>query len=240
MNSNSQRAIPVLVLAFMIPTISLSADDDFVYQTVAVTNQAVPGLPGTLIDAISAPPEIGESSQVLFKLVLTGAGIDASNDDVLLAGRKNHLTIVYREGDTPPGFAGSVQFHTATALGMDGDGDSAFFAEFTGPGVNPTSDSGLFRTVNGELQTYVVEGDSAPGAGGGVEFDDLFNARLGRGGHFAFGPRLAGPGVNADNNRAVYSEQQGMPVLMVREGDQIPDAPAGLLFEGVFPLNSLN
>ncbi len=223
-------ACEMLTLASLLSIIPepLNADDAFVYQTVMVSNQEAPGIPGAIVDDLWGYPAIGDASDVLINARISGAGTNDDNDFVLFSGRKNALSPIFREGDVPTGFADDVFFAGLQNWYMDGGGMTTVNAHLFGPGIGGGNNQAIFTEFAGELQLHVIEGGSAPNAGAGVQFTMIDNQRLGRGGHIAFTPRLAGAGVHAGNDLAVYSQIGGKPSLVAREGDPAPGAGANL------------
>lgn len=157
-------------------------------------------------------PQINAAGQVAFR---SRAGLWVASADGSL------LTSAGLPGDPAPGAGG--QFTSFYEPSFNDAGQVAFRAEFWRPG-NSASTDGIWAGRPGELRLVMHEGQPAPGAGEGVNFasllsyDPMFNAN----GQVAFGALLAGPGVTAANDGALYaSDPQGNLHLVAREGMRV-------------------
>jgi len=89
--------------------------------------------------------------------------------------------------------------------------------------------SALADTIT--FRTVALTGDPAPGTPQDVDFSLFFGDPVIDGvGHSAFVGRLTGPDVGASNDDGLWSEGTGSLALLVREGNQAPGLPAGVLF----------
>jgi hypothetical protein len=98
---------------------------------------------------------------------------------------------------------------------------------FSAPLTNmPDPANGLFRMVNGSIQRVAVQGDVAPGTAGTATYASVSNLpSFNASNSLAFGATLAGPGVNASNDRAYFAHWFGGVQMFVREGNAVPDMP---------------
>ena len=81
------------------------------------------------------------------------------------------------------------------------------------------------------FRTVALTGDPAPGTPRDVKFSTFHGDPVIDGaGHSAFMARLTGPDVDASNDQSLWSEGTGSSALLVRQGNQAPGLPEGLLF----------
>ncbi|MCH8824205.1 MAG: hypothetical protein IH984_11945 [Planctomycetes bacterium] len=81
------------------------------------------------------------------------------------------------------------------------------------------------------FRVVALTGDPAPGTALDVDFNSFFGDPVIDGaGHSAFMARLTGPDVGDSNNDGLWSEGTGSLALLVREGNQTPGLPDGMLF----------
>jgi hypothetical protein len=202
-------------------------------QVVARKGDSLPGLPaGTALAGFSLGPVINDAGQIALGGLLSGAGVDSSNDQAIWAGLPGGLTLAVREGDAAPGLAPGVRFAGfgspgATALLINAGGQLSLRANLDGPGVSGANDTGLWVQESGQWQLVAREGDQVPGLPAGVVFaepfpggspfgDPLLNAR----GQLAFLASLAGPGVTPANHSAlVATRPDGAMELIAQSGD---------------------
>jgi hypothetical protein len=173
---------------------------------------------------------------------LTGSGISSANDFGLWSGPPANVALLARKGDAAPGMAAGVtivSFGAATSTQVrqspriNAQGDTAFIAYVTGPGVTTANDSGIWRGVPGSVQPIMREGDPAPGLSDGALFGDFADIEVGRTdlavndrGEIVFFNRLTGPNVTTSNDGSLWHvDAAGVLSLIVREGDPFQVAP---------------
>ncbi len=102
------------------------------------------------------------------------------------------------------------------------------------------TDFGIWSNVTGALTLAAREGDPAPGVGAGVVFGDLdpqvYTLHLNNNSHLAFDAALAGAGVTASNDLAIFTDHPATLGLVAREGDQAPGLAPGVVYvdDGAF------
>lgn len=174
---------------------------------------------------------------------------------VLAAPAAHAQTITFEPGSASglqaPGAPVGVTF-SAIDLGVgfpfiNNAGEIAFTANLTGPGVTGTNDRGIWVGKPGSLVLAIREGDAAPEIGGGITIgalSDNFSPALNPNGRIAFRATLAGPGVSATNDMAMWSGPPTSLSLMAREGGTAPGpwVPGFMTFASFDPplLNSFN
>jgi hypothetical protein len=203
-------------------------------QLIIRNGAQAPGLPaGTAIDFSTfwSVRELGTGA-VQFVSLLSGPGINGSNDAAIWSYRDGGMQLLAREGDQAPGLASGVVFQQVAA---------AF--RVAGPGIDASNNMGIWLQESDGLKLAVREGDQAPGTPAGVVFSTSIIGSLGTeyfvylgGGvlqnkaeQFAFEGYLSGPGVNDANDVGLWaSGGNGLLQLIVREGEQldVDDGPA--------------
>jgi hypothetical protein len=198
---------------------------------VAREGHAAPGTdPGVVYsDLQSNHPVLNSAGQMAFRGVLTGSGVDGTNDMGIWSGGGGSLSLVAREGGAAPGTDPGVVYGNFMNIMnnpvLNGAGQIAFWGAITGPGVGMANDAGIWSGGAGSLSLVMREGDAAPGTDPGVVFADLlftqFNTALLNGaGQIAFESGLTGPGVDNSNNSGIWvTDPNGVLTLIARRGN---------------------
>ncbi len=142
------------------------------------------------------------------------------------------LHLVARTGQQAPGQNADVVFADLdTTPRLDIDGNLAFWARLSGPGVDAANDGSVWRTINGVPQIVAREGTPAPIISGTTIAELARHVQLADSGFMLFRGSINGPGVTAANNSAIWSTDpvKGL-ALIAREGDQVPGLPAGVQY----------
>ncbi len=133
---------------------------------------------------------------------------------------------VAMSGQLAPGLGSSGRFSSFQAPLLNANGDVAFQGDVVGIGINASNNNGLWK--NGQLVART--GSAAPGAGSGVSFASLNEAKLNAAGQVAYVGTLTGVGVTAATNTGIWRDS----ALLVRTGHAAPGAGAGAVFASVF------
>ena len=173
---------------------------------------------------------------------IAGHALNASGQTVFEASGSGNAGI-FRQGprEITPVTTLDNDFRIGGFLGgpvINAFGETAFLAA-----VNNDSSAGfrggVFSTASGALRRVAIEGDQAPGVEPGVVFEDLGLASpfgsnpgvaLNDAGQTSFYATLAGDGLDFTNDVAIFIERENELELIVRVGDQVPNAEAGLQF----------
>jgi hypothetical protein len=203
---------------------------------------ASPGLhaPGTSDGVnfrnIGFPPALNDAGQTAFAAMLTGSGVDSTNNIGIWSEGSGTLALVARAGDHAPGMPSGVNFGLiyGFSVALNNAGQAAFVAPLNGSGVDSTNDWGLWSDRSGNLELVAREGDQAPGAPSGVNFGDsggttFIRPVLNDAGQTAFGAR------STDGRLGIWSDGSGSLALIARLGDHAPGRPSGEVF-GFFDL----
>jgi hypothetical protein len=190
-------------------------------RLVARSGEEAPGTgPDVQYLTFGSPIRINNSGQVAYLGSVTGDGVGSANNTGVWSETSGSPRLVAREGEAAPGAGPNVflDFSVPVGLLFNGAGHTAFAAALTGPGTNADNNSGLWSDRGGSLDLVMREGDSAPGAN--AVFSSLSDVELNDAGQLAFTASLAGPGVNFQNDSALWiSDLDGGVTLVAREGD---------------------
>jgi hypothetical protein len=153
--------------------------------------------------------------------------------------------IILREGDAAPGTGGgtfSLPANTWTvnngAMAFNSSGQTISRLDVTGG----TTSSGVFIISASGVTPVAMLGDVAPGTGG-LTFNVFNNVscQINNAGQVAFQCTLAGAGVTAANDGAIFVGAPGSLQLAVREGDVVPGSGGTLTFDSMVSVSqSLN
>jgi hypothetical protein len=120
-------------------------------------------------------------------------------------------------------------------------GQIVFQTQVSGPGVNSSNDQGYWIDDGLGGQTLLIrERDQAPGLPTGVTLTPGV-AGFNDAGQTVVRGVLQGPGVNANNNLAVWSNAAGQGLqLLARKGDHAPGTPLDVLFDFISSSSEFN
>ncbi len=213
------------------------------YHKIALTGEPAPGTgPGVVFSTFTTglnhsimSPRIDEQGRPAFIALLTGPGVDQTNQSGIWTETDGELQLVVRTGmqapGTPPGvvFSGVPSDYLPFPPSFEA-GLAAFQGVLTGPGVGLTNDDGLWIGAPGSIALVAREGDPAPGMGTGVNFSGSLFGTVGDDGHVGLAGSASGVGVTTANNEGVWSNRSGSLELIVREGDPAPGTEPGVAF----------
>jgi hypothetical protein len=83
------------------------------------------------------------------------------------------------------------------------------------------------------IETVIIQGDPAPGLPG-LTVDYLGGSHIDAAGNILCGAWLDGPGVTPDNDMVLFFGQPGSLVPFLREGQQAPQMPAGIVISDLY------
>ncbi|MGD9790478.1 MAG: choice-of-anchor tandem repeat NxxGxxAF-containing protein [Phycisphaerales bacterium] len=229
-----RRGIPVVGVALW-SGVAIAADTDVVYRPIVLSGQPVPGQPASVVfnsfdvtnnsfswdtgPAMNANGDLAFRAEFREGFMLAGTGI--------IARLGSTIQTVARDQVVAPGTG--VGYWSFLPPILNENGHLAFKARLlSGPFV---TDYGIWTTTSGALALGAREGDPAPGTG--ADYGDLdpqvYSLYLNNNAHIAFDAALAGTGVTATNDHAIFSDNFGSIALLAREGEQIPGRPAGVV-----------
>lgn len=201
---------------------------------VAREGDAAPGTAAGVSFGSLTTPRINNNGETAFLAFLTGTGVDTTNNAAFFNESNEALELVARAGDQAPGIAGDVTFGTQFGFAGARDlfneaGQTAFFVDLNGTGVDETNDSALFsEDNNGDLALVARTGDQAPGTTPGIAFESFVDgATLNENGQIAFLALLT-EGVDPSTGDTIppgiglfAQDLTGELQLIARDGDSI-------------------
>ncbi len=192
----------------------------------ARAGNAAPGTPaGVVFDSFGFLfPAINADDEIAFYGELAGPGVTALNDRGVWAGKPGLITLRSRAGDPVVGGLVGEILTNFTAPVVNAASEVAFSAATF---VSPIGRTGIFAGGPGSVVPVALEGEPAPGTG--ADFGDLFpeNVALTGAGRISMQVGLAGAGVNASNDEAIFAQNaDGALVLVARAGDAFDVDPS--------------
>jgi hypothetical protein len=121
---------------------------------------------GIEVGEITTGPSFNSTGTVGFHSLLTGPGIDGTNDSAIWEISSGVLSVIAREGSQAPGTNPGTVFNSLTAPAINDSGQLVFGADLTGSGVDNTNDRGVWAQLGAGLELIAREGNSfevAPG-----------------------------------------------------------------------------
>lgn len=197
--------------------------------------------PGTGIGvnfSMFSSPNTSDSGRYVFRAFLQGSGVDNSNDTGLWAGADGNLNLVARSGEHAPGTDMDVRFAKVTYWGnVNNTGHVTLQGDLTGPGVDTSNDTGIWQNYDNTLSLVVREGDTTPDLGTDIRIGEFTTgSSLNSAGAIGFRSLITGPGVDANNDSAIWLAESGEVSLLARTGNPAPGTDPNTLFASVeFP-----
>lgn len=172
---------------------------------------------------------INSSGQVLFGALVSGLP-NSSNTGIWISSAPNSATLVAREGTAAPGIPGVtlVSDLDSASYTFNNAGAVIFRSRIAGGGVNSSNDEAAFVGTVGNLSLAVRKGDALPGVTGTISSFFCTIAGDGRIGIVATVTTGGGPLTG------VWVGPSGNLSLVALQGNQAPDAPAGVVFGGSY------
>ncbi len=243
---NEQSFFPVSALAVALTLLlSAAAPAAVTYDTIALSGATGTALglgpdqgSGVDFSGSFSTPVLSASGDVAFLGLITGTGVDLSNDTGIWQRADGTLAAVARTGSDGPGpnLGAGIHFSQLSTPLLNAVGELAFHGVVSGTGVNLNNDRGIWTNAGGSLAPVAREGTdgpTGPGLGTGVHFASVADARLNSAGHVAFQAVLTGSGVNSSNERGVWTNAGGALAAVSREGNTAalgPGVGAGISF----------
>ena len=199
-----------------------SLNNDAIYRNAALVaregNQA-PGLPTGVTYGFLSLGGINNGGTIVYESGLAGTGVDVTNNNALW----RNSSLIARSGDGAPSLPG-VSFAGFGTPQINNAGQTSFFANLTGTGVDTTNNSSLWRDSTLIART----GNQAPGLPSGVTLSSLGSMQLNDAGQLVYVATLGGT-ADGTNNQALYRNS----TLIARKGNQAPGLAAGITFGAV-------
>lgn len=127
---------------------------------VARAGTAAPGTdPGVVFDDFNNP-FLNSAGQVAFEATLSGTGVDDTNDRGMWSQSGGVLDLIARSGNAAPDTEAGVVFRAFSSPAFNNTGQTAFYADLVGIGVDFTNDEGIWATnPAGQLTLIARSGD---------------------------------------------------------------------------------
>jgi hypothetical protein len=216
------HASAAVLVAGVISSSSLAQDAD--YRIIAMSGDEAPGLGGASFTAVGVP-YINEWGQVTFMSV-TDDGTSTTGFWTTAPDNPQVLELIVAKGLPVPDAPGGVvfgDFFVSNHHPLVSDTGNIGFAA---PLVNhPDGALGLFRRINGVLESVALAGSDIPGVPGAT-FVGLGNLiTFNDADAMAFHGTFEGAGINGTNNEGFFAQGFGGVNLMVRKGGAAPGMP---------------
>ncbi len=233
-------SLVVLLFVSLLLVATAAAADPPIQRSVALEGDAAPGTPvGVVFDDLAAlfgffdnPPSLSREGRMFFFGLLSGPGVDDSNDHGLWVETSAGVVLTVRRGDVAPGTATGTVFGSIPGFGSPPPLTEAevvaFTAKLAGPNVTLDNDLSLWTGSSGALSLLAREGDLAPTTG--QEFTGLSVISLDSSGNVYF---LAGLGGTPFFNESLWSNRNGTLASLIRGGDSIPGLSGNVFVESV-------
>ncbi|MFO0937984.1 MAG: choice-of-anchor tandem repeat NxxGxxAF-containing protein [Gemmataceae bacterium] len=193
-------------------------------QTLIREGDALTGITGV---NFSTPNFTGvnASGQFTFRSAITGTGVTASNNNVIVTGSSSgNFTVMMRTGETPSGIpSGQTVNAFGSSAAVLANGQTYFAASLTGTGVTASNNVTVWvgdSQVN--RQMVFRTGDQVPGLPTGVVFAGVGIPKA-YGNTVVYSSTVAGTGVTTSNDNYIGKWTSGTGIQVVaREGDVAP------------------
>jgi hypothetical protein len=186
-------------------------------------------------------PRINNAGQTAFFGLLSGTGVDMTNDHGVWSEGDGVLALVARKGGAAPGALGTVFALTGLSAFNDA-GHTALKGSLDGTGVIATNNIGVWSEGDGSLELIARAGSQAPNTPSGAHFLQFNGIVLNGMGRTAFWASLlsGAGGVDSSNNEGIWSEGSGVLTRIVRKGGPAPNTPSGARFGALGQFPSIN
>lgn len=172
------------------------------------------------------------SGQSAIRGVLSGPGVDTTNDSSIWIGKTGEFTLLAREGTHAPGTAAGEYYRIFERPVIYDAQTSVFMAVLGGPGVGENNQWGLWAQRNGAVSLMARGGQPAPGTASGVTFLDFDKPAINGNGDTVFIARLRGETVTPPTNAGIWLDRGDGPQMIFRTGDPAPGTEPGVVFMG--------
>jgi hypothetical protein len=182
------------------------------------------GVGTATLAAINSFPATSSAGTVGFRGTLAlGGSVTASNDTGVWAGTPGAFQNVVRESDTANGTGGATFTSFGDPFLMSGSTVAVTASLVVGGSVTSANDSGMWLGTPGNLQLFVREGATAPGAGGATFSGAPVPTVNAASGTITFRGGLTGTGVTTSNNVGIWAGTSSANIqLLMRSGDTAP------------------
>ncbi len=205
-------------------------------RTIALSGTQVDGFAPGVLYSTFADPTINDAGDVAFRVSLTGTGISGTNNSAVLRTVGSGFSLLAQEGAQVPGMALGVNYQNFTsAPRLNSAGNVVFSALVNGTGIAATNNAVILTDAGGGgLVPVAQKGTQPPGLPAGLIFSVLNPPSINSAGQIAFRGAFTGPGINATNGSAIFSDIGGAGFdVIVRAGTQAGGLPAGVNYGSI-------
>jgi hypothetical protein len=189
------------------------------YETVALSGDPAPGTPsGVYFDGFGRPA-LNAAGEVAFSCLLRGLGVFAGNNSgAWTPDASGSPELRARQGSQAAGFPGGVTYNLVGGPALTDSHGTSMSGTIEGSGVTLNDNAAMWATgPSGSFDLLAREGDPAPGAPSGVEFQSFTSLSRSEGA-VAFRGSLRGGGVDTRHNDGIWvSDGTGALSLVARE-----------------------
>ncbi len=192
--------------------------------TTSSPGPSVPGIPdGSILTSVD-DPQIGDAGHMAFSGQMGGASAIWTTD---AAGTQ--VRGIASTNTVMPGSPGT-ELRFFRNITVAPNGDVAFMGSYRSGGTTDfDNDERLWKYSNGAIGLWLAEGVQAPGEEAGVRVSPLSLTNINAMGHAGLVARLTGPGVTAENERALFGlDASGELVPVLRTGELFEFAPGDM------------
>jgi hypothetical protein len=132
-------------------------------KLVARAGSHAPGTPsGTNFDNfVGAQLVLNDAGKTSFVSYLEGTGVDVTNDTGLWSEGSGNLALVAREGSQAAELPSGVNYGAALIAVLNAAGQTAFYTDLSGSGVNSSNNAAIFATdTTGAVHLIAREGNA--------------------------------------------------------------------------------
>lgn len=185
------------------------------------------GPAGTMYSDHFGNPVINSNGTVLTRAILQGG----ATVGIVRFPRGEDAEVLAADGLPPSGIGGGAGWSSfSDTVALNSAGVAAFYSSIEGPAVDLSNNDALYLRRPGRDPVLIArEGDPAPQTAAGVVFSEPSVPRINDSDRAVFTTRLVGPGVNSQNNNAIYrTDGSGAPTLVARGGNPAPGFADGV------------
>ncbi|MCA9311126.1 MAG: hypothetical protein KDA21_07965, partial [Phycisphaerales bacterium] len=209
-----------------------------IFRTVVLSGEQAQGT-GTGVSYLAFSPislRFNDENQTVFLANLSGVGVTEDNDNAIVSeGWGTGPAVTAREGDQAPDLPVGVRYSLLSQPAFSALGETAVTASLSGPGITAENGFAIFSEAVGPggFSPIARAGQQATGLPAGVNYALLFPPQLNKAGRAAFSSHLAGAGVTASNDRAIFEGSGSGLNLVARSGNQAGGLAAGVHYGGL-------
>lgn len=189
-----------------------------------------PGTPPGVLFSQFGSPLMNSSGRSAFFCMLSGAGVNNTNDESIFSDVNGAMNLVARDSEPAPGVEPGVIFAEVRTPVLNDAGRIAFRADLGGPGITAFNARSIWLGGVGSLTLAVRAGQQAPDTAPGTNFIVFQDPDINNAGQLAFSASVTGGGSTAADDTGIWIMGGGTSALVAREGMAAPGTSAGTIF----------